>query len=210
MLDDLRARVLAVAREAYDQRLMTMTSGNFSARDPETGLIAITPSGRPYTTMQPNDVVVVDSGGAVVEGAHRPSSEAPIHLGIYAARADIHGIAHVHSLHANAVGALGLTVPPIVGTLWRYIGGDLRTAPFKESGTTEYATHALRVMGEQRAMIMANHGLLAISETVEDALEVAAYAEEGAHVYLLARALGEPSRHPKPQLGQMYAPKWWG
>jgi L-fuculose-phosphate aldolase len=210
MLDELRARVLAAAREAYDQRLMTMTSGNFSARDPETGLIAITPSGRPYTTMQPADVVVVDPSGALIEGAHRPSSETPLHLGIYAGRADVHGIAHVHSIHANAVGALGLTVPPIVGTLWRYVGGDLRTAPFKESGTAEYAAHALRVMGEQRAMIMANHGLLAISETVEEALEVAAYAEEGAHVYLLARALGEPSRHPKPQLGQMYAPKWWG
>jgi L-ribulose-5-phosphate 4-epimerase len=209
VLQELRERVLAAALEAYRQRLMTMTSGNFSARDAETGLVAITPSGRPYAAMRAEDVVVVRLDGSVVEGAQRPSSETPLHLGVYAARPDIHGIAHVHSVHANAVGALGLTVPPIVGTLWKYVGGDLVTIPFRESGTTEYAAHALKAMGDRRAGIMANHGLLAIGETVEAALETAAYAEEGARVYLLARALGEPGRHPRPGPGYMYAPSWW-
>jgi L-fuculose-phosphate aldolase len=78
-----------------------------------------------------------------------------------------------------------------------------------ESGSREYAAHALAVMGERRAIIMANHGLLAIGETVERALESIAYAEEGARVFLLARAHGEPSTHPKPSSGMMYAPPWW-
>jgi L-ribulose-5-phosphate 4-epimerase len=206
---DLRPRVLAAAQEAHRQGLLTMTSGNFSARDPETGRIAITPTGRPYPTMGAADICVLDADGSVVAAPSRPSSESELHRGVYAARADVHGIAHVHSVHANAVGALGLAVPPIVGTLWRYVGGELKTAPFRESGTAEYAAHALRVMGDQRAVIMANHGLLAIGATVEEALEVAAYAEEGARVYLLARALGEPSRHPRPRPGSMYAPRWW-
>jgi ribulose-5-phosphate 4-epimerase/fuculose-1-phosphate aldolase len=64
-------------------------------------------------------------------------------------------------------------------------------------------------MGERRAMIMANHGLLAIGETVEKALESAAYAEEGARVFLLARAHGETTTHPRPEAGMMYAPPWW-
>ena len=106
------------------------------------------------------------------------------------------GIAHVHSVHANAVGALGLDVPPVVGTLWRYVGGTLATATFMESGSRQYAAHALADMGDRRAMIMANHGLLAIGDTVEGALETAAYAEEGARVYLLARALGELTHPP--------------
>src|SRR5687767_4774605 len=139
MLDELRERVLTAALEAYRQGLMTMTSGNFSAREGETGLVAITPSGWPYPSMRPDDLVVVSLDGSVVEGAHRPSSETPLHLGVYAARPDIHGIAHVHSVHANAVGTLGLAVPPIVGTLWKYVGGDLVTIPFRESGTAEYA-----------------------------------------------------------------------
>jgi L-fuculose-phosphate aldolase len=78
-----------------------------------------------------------------------------------------------------------------------------------ESGSREYAAHALATMKDRRAMIMANHGLLAIGDTVERALETAAYAEEGARVFLLARALGEPSAHPKPEPGMMYAPTWW-
>jgi L-fuculose-phosphate aldolase len=210
LLADLRARVLAAAKEAAGLQLMTMTSGNFSARDRDTGLVVITPSGRPYATMRPEDVVVVRPDGTVVEGGHRPSSETPLHLGVYRARADVDGIAHVHSPHANAVGALGLAVPPIVGTLWKYVGGALETAPFMESGTAEYAAHALATMGDRRATIMANHGLLAIGRTVEEALETAAYAEEGARIYLLARPLGEPREHPKPSVGMMYAPAWWG
>lgn len=189
--------------------LMTMTSGNFSARDPGSGLVAITPSGRPYATMAPAEIVLVRLDGTVEDGDLKPSSETPLHLGIYEARPDVSGIAHVHSPHANAVGALGLDVPPIIGTLWRYVGGTLVTAPFMESGTHEYATHALSVMADRRAIIMANHGLLAIGETLEGALETAAYAEEGARVLLLARPLGEPSTHPKPAPGTMYAPPWW-
>ena len=69
-----------------------------------------------------------------MDGALKPSSETPLHLGVYNARPDVDGIAHVHSAHANAVGALGLDVPPIVGTLWRYVGGTLETATFMESG----------------------------------------------------------------------------
>ena len=209
LLQTLRARVRTCALEAHRQHLMTMTSGNFSARDPATGLIAITPSGRPYPTLEPEDIGVLDAAGAVVAGRWRPSSEAELHRGVYAGRPEVHGIAHGHSVHANGVGGPGLAVPPIVGTLWKYVGGELKTAPFRESGTAEYAEHALRVMGEQRAVIMANHGLLAIGGTVEDALEVAAYAEEGARIYLLARSLGEPSRYPKPRPGSMYAPSWW-
>ena len=208
-LADLRARVLAAALEASRLQLMTMTSGNFSARDRESGYVVITPSGRPYGTMRSEDIVVVRLDGTVVEGEHRPSSETPLHLGVYRARPDVDGIAHVHSPHANAVGALGLAVPPIVGTLWKYVGGTLETAPFMESGTAEYGAHALATMGDRRAMIMANHGLLAIGPTVEDALETAAYAEEGARVYLLARPLGEPREHPRPSVGMMYAPSWW-
>lgn len=189
--------------------LMTMTSGNFSARDRESGLIAITPSGRSYSTMTPSDIVLVRLDGTVADGSLKPSSETPLHLGVYEARPDVDGISHVHSPHANAVGALGLSVPPVVGTLWRYVGGTLETAPFMESGSREYAAHALAVMGDRRAMIMANHGLLAVGETVEKALETAAYAEEGARVYLLARAVGVPSAHPKPSAGMMYAPSWW-
>lgn len=208
-LADLRARVLAAAREAAAMGLMTMTSGNFSARDRDSGLIAITPSGRAYATMAPADIVLVRLDGTVADGALKPSSETPLHLGVYAARPDIDGIAHVHSVHANAVGALGLSVPPVVGTLWRYVGGTLETAQFMESGSREYAAHALATMGERRAMIMANHGLLAVGDSVERALETAAYAEEGARVYLLARVHGEPSSHPRPDVGMMYAPTWW-
>lgn len=66
-LEEPRGRVLGCALEAYGQGLMTMTSGNFSGRDPLSGLVAITPSGRSYAGLQAEDVVVVDRAGALVE-----------------------------------------------------------------------------------------------------------------------------------------------
>src|SRR5262245_61409771 len=77
-LADLRARVLAAAQDASAMGLMTLTSGNFSARDPESALIAITPSGRRYDTMTVADIVLVQLDGKVVDGSLKPSSETPL------------------------------------------------------------------------------------------------------------------------------------
>src|SRR5262245_6152046 len=88
-LGGLRARVLAAAQDASPMGLMTLTSGNFSARDRESGLIAITPSGRRYETMTVADIVLVQLDGTVVDGTLKPSSETPLHLGVYEARPDV-------------------------------------------------------------------------------------------------------------------------
>src|SRR5262245_64225535 len=79
LLKELREQVVQVGLEALAAGIVHGTAGNMSVRDPESGLVAISPSGMPYPTVQPQDVVIVDLDGRVVDGVRKPSSETPMH-----------------------------------------------------------------------------------------------------------------------------------
>lgn len=197
MLEAQREQVVKYARLAASLRLMSWTSGNFSARDPATGLIAITPSDYPYEEMTPEDIVVVDDHGRVVEGRLQPSFETPMHAYFYRQRPDVMGVVHVEPPYVNAFGACGREIPPILISLRIAVRGSVPVAPFEESGTEAIARNALRIMGHRPAVILANHGLVTIGPSLRMALRTAVYVEEGARVYYLTHAIGTPSIVPE-------------
>ena len=98
MLEKLKTDVCRGNLELPRHGLVTWTSGNLSARDPETGLVVIKPSGMLYDAMTPDDMVVVDLDGKVVEGRRGPSSDTASHLYVYRRRDDIRSIIHTLSL----------------------------------------------------------------------------------------------------------------
>jgi len=102
MLEPLKEVVFRANLRLMDEGLVVLTWGNASARDPETGLVVIKPSGVSYAAMKPSDMVVVDLAGRVVEGACRPSSDTPTHLRLYRCFDAIGGIVHTHSAEATA------------------------------------------------------------------------------------------------------------
>ena len=102
MLDELKEKVCEANLELVRQGLVILTWGNASAIDRESGLVAIKPSGVPYATMKPSDMVVVDLDGNRVEGTLNPSSDLPTHLKIYRAFASVGGVVHTHSTYATA------------------------------------------------------------------------------------------------------------
>ncbi len=102
MLDQLKADVCAANLALRDSGLVILTWGNVSGLDPETGLVAIKPSGVSYEAMQPEQMVIVDLKGDIVEGDLRPSSDTPTHLELYRAFPAIRGVAHTHSAYATA------------------------------------------------------------------------------------------------------------
>ena len=91
--------------------LVAWTGGNVSIRDSQTGFVLIKPSGLRYEDMKPNDIVVVDLEGRVVDGNLKPSSDTASHLYIYRHRPDVGGIVHTHSRYATAFAALGRPIP---------------------------------------------------------------------------------------------------
>ena len=97
MLENLREQLWQLHMELPKNNLVTWTSGNISARDPQSGLVVIKPSGIKYVDLRPEHMVVVDLEGDIVEGTLKPSSDTASHLYIYRARPDVNGVVHTHS-----------------------------------------------------------------------------------------------------------------
>lgn len=108
---ELKQRVFDANLDLVKQGLVIMTWGNVSMRDPDSGEIAIKPSGVDYATMRVDDIVVLDAQGNVLEGKLRPSSDTPTHLVLYAAYPQLGGVVHTHSTYATAWAQTGLKLP---------------------------------------------------------------------------------------------------
>lgn len=189
-LEEQRKKVIQIALKAQQDKLMPLTMGNFSIRDQETGYICITPSGMEYSLLKPEDIVVVDMEGRIVEGSRKPSIETLLHCRTYARRSDVFGICHTHSTYATAWACCGKEIPVIVAELAGMIGGPVRCAPYAPMGTVQLAEIVAEYMGSQNAVLMENHGLLAVGETIEKAYANAVIVEEGAKITLFAMQIG--------------------
>jgi len=187
---EARRAVAETARQLFVRRLSPGTSGNVSARAGR-GLIAITPTGLGHDSLSAADIVLVDAAGRAVEGALAPSSEVPMHLAVYAARPDVEAVVHTHSDMATALAVLGEDLPAVHYTL-AFAGPVVRCAPYATYGTEALAAAALEALGEANAVLLGNHGVLAVGASPAAALKVAEVVEVVAGYYLRARAAGTP------------------
>lgn len=113
MLEKLKEEVYKANMDLVKHGLVIFTWGNVSGIDREKGLVVIKPSGVDYDVMKPEDMVVVDLQGNVVEGQLKPSSDTPTHLALYRAWPEIGGVVHTHSTFATAWSQAGLDIPNI-------------------------------------------------------------------------------------------------
>jgi L-ribulose-5-phosphate 4-epimerase len=169
-----------------------------SARDPESGLIVIKPSGVSYDTMKAEDMVVVDSDGKIVEGDLRPSSDLPTHLYLYKTYPDLGGIVHTHSTYATAFAQSGRAIPPYGTT---HADAFYGSVPCARGLTTEeiygaYEENTGKVIAETVADVLAipailvqNHGVFTWGKTPEKAVENAVTVEAVAQMALLTERL---------------------
>lgn len=200
LLEPLREAVCRVARDAAARGLVANDAGNYSARDPASGRIAITPTAFPYDRMRPDHIVVVDPDGQVVDGDRPPSSETPVHCTIYRHRPDLHGIVHTEPAFTNAFGIVGRPIPAVLVNLLLAVGGEVPVVPFAPSGSTAFGDALLPPLAERYAVIWANHGLLTVGHSVDDAYRRTIVVEAGAHAYHLALQVGTPHVLDRPQL----------
>nr|WP_211185855.1 L-ribulose-5-phosphate 4-epimerase [Brenneria salicis]NMN90233.1 L-ribulose 5-phosphate 4-epimerase [Brenneria salicis ATCC 15712 = DSM 30166]RBP62143.1 L-ribulose 5-phosphate 4-epimerase [Brenneria salicis ATCC 15712 = DSM 30166] len=125
MIAQLKQQVFEANMALPHYGLVTYTWGNVSAIDRQRQVIVIKPSGVAYEVMQPDDMVVVDMQGDVVEGKYRPSSDTATHLALYRRYPQIGGIVHTHSTHATAWAQAGLAIPALGTTHADYFYGDI-------------------------------------------------------------------------------------
>ncbi len=206
LLEQLRHDVWKHNLELPKYGLVVMTSGNISGRDAESGLVVIKPSGISYDEMTPDDMVVVDLDGAVIEGHLKPSTDTATHLYVYRHRPDVFGIGHTHSTYASSFAALGWSIPAALTTC-AMLGGEIHCGGYAAIGGEQIGAEILRVIGSKRAVLMQNHGVFTIGDSPRQAAKMAVELEEIAKITHLAMLKGEPILLTEEQLaetGDMY------
>jgi len=188
----LRQRVYELHLELPRHGLVVWTMGNLSARDPETGLVVIKPSGVRYENMTPDDMVVVDMDANIVEGKLAYSSDTLTHLYIYKHRPDVFGVCHTHSTFATAFAAVGKPIPCFLTGMADEFGGEIPLGGFELIGSEAIGKEVLRVIGDSKAVVMQNHGVFTVGKTAESAVKAAIMAEDAARTSFYALQLGTP------------------
>jgi L-fuculose-phosphate aldolase len=191
MSQDLRQELHATARAMHAEGLAPGTSGNVSVRTPAGFLV--TPSGVPYESLAPADLCELDLASAPVGPARlAPSSEWRLHLGVYAARPEVHAIVHTHSRFATTLAILRRELPAVHYMIAVAGGPTVRCARYATYGSAELAAAALEALDGRLACLLANHGLVALGASLAAALRVAREIELVAEEYLRALQVGEP------------------
>ncbi len=169
-------------------------SGNVSARTPWNNGFLITPSALPYSRMTVADLVGLSLAGDVVKAGagetSRPSSEWPFHAAIYAARPDAMAIVHTHSPRATAFSAARRVLPAFHYMIAMAGGADIRCADYATFGSGELASNAVAALAGRKAVLLANHGVIAIGATLAGAWTIAQEVENLAGQYLDLLASG--------------------
>ena len=202
-MKQLKERVCNANLTLKKSNLITLTWGNVSAKDEESGLIIIKPSGVSYDTMKPEDMVVVDLDGNTVEGTYRPSSDLPTHLYLYKQFPSLGGIVHTHSTFATAFAQSGKEIVAYGTTHADAFYGsipctrDLTEAEISEAyewNTGKVIAEAVRDFIAVPGIIVKNHGVFTWGETAEKAVENAITLEEVAKMAFLTEQLNSDTQ----------------
>lgn len=184
----IRRQVLDALHRAVDCGLIHGTSGNIAVRDFEKNVIAISPSGRAYESMAPEDISIVTLAGEWIDGPYKPSSETPMHTAVYRARPDVGATVHVHGLFSTVMAMEGDQLPP--STPPQAEVAPIRIVPFELPGSEELARRVVEKLGADRALLLKNHGSFCCGKNITEALSAAVYTEEAAQTAYYATLLG--------------------
>lgn len=204
MLETLREQVWRLHLELPKNHLVTWTSGNVSARDPETGYVVIKPSGVRYEDLQPENMIIVDLDGERIEGDLKPSSDTASHLYIYRHRPDVNGVVHTHSSYATAFAALGRPIPVYLTAMADEFGGPIPCGRFALIGGEDIGQVVVETIDRSPAVLLKNHGVFTVGPTAEAAVKAAVMVEDAARTVWLALQLGQPEEIPPQAVAKLH------
>ncbi|MBX5466005.1 MAG: class II aldolase/adducin family protein [Firmicutes bacterium] len=178
------------------------TSGNLSRRVPGDRF-RITPSGMAYRHLTDADLVEIElPSGRPVAGTRRPSSEWRLHQALYLRRSDVQAVVHVHAPYSTVLACLGRSIPPLHYVIAR-LGDAIPLVPYATFGTQALADAAAEGIGEAQAILLQNHGLVAVGRSLAEAYQHALDAEWLATLYYRSLAVGEPIQLSTPELDRV-------
>lgn len=186
---DLKHAVLETAQAMLHSGLVEGTAGNVSARLPD-GNIVMTPSSVAYDTMTVDDLVVIDPKGTVVEGTRAPTTEKALHLACYRRYEEVGAVIHTHAQHASMFALVHEPIPAVIEEFIVYVGGDVPIADYELTGSDELGEEIASRLDKTSAVLMANHGMVAIGSNLHKALHVTELVDRSAKIIWGARVMG--------------------
>ncbi|GAA1761175.1 L-ribulose-5-phosphate 4-epimerase [Nocardioides hankookensis] len=190
----LRREVCALHEQLTRYQLVVWTAGNVSARVPGHDLLVIKPSGVSYDDLTPENMVVCDLDGKVVDGRHAPSSDTEAQAYVYREMPEVGGVVHTHSTYATAWASRGEAVPCVLTMGADEFGGEIPVGPFAMIGDDSIGRGIVETLRASRspAVLMQNHGVFTVGPTARAAVKAAVMCEDVARTVHIARQLGEP------------------
>jgi L-ribulose-5-phosphate 4-epimerase len=201
---ELREELVRFCRQMSAAGLVKGTSGNLSARLIGGSGYLVTPSGVDYQTMRPEDLVEVDLEGRPQGHGLKPSVDSPVHAAIYRRRPDVAAVIHTHSPYAAAFSTLHREIPPLITESAGYLGGAVRVIPYVPPARSDTGEQVAAGLGRDRAVLLPNHGVVAVGEDLRSCYTAAAQVEESAHIAFLALQLGRPHLVPPAEVERMH------
>ncbi len=209
-LEALRKEVIAAGKDLIREGLVTRSWGNISVRVDEDHML-ITPSGRTYNDLLPEELILMNFRTYEYEGNVKPSSEFRLHAEVYRQRKDIHAVIHTHQKNASTVAAARREIPPIIDDMAQIIGPSVRVTRYTIAGTRKFAKRAVKMLKGRKAALLANHGALCAGRTLQEAFVVSQILEKAAGALIEASFLGgaKPiSKINATVMHQMYLKKY--
>ncbi|MEM3403566.1 MAG: class II aldolase/adducin family protein [Nitrososphaeria archaeon] len=208
---EIKREIVRVGKLMHEHTLVSGTGGTMASRVPNSKLFVITPSGFNKGRLSPEHLVVMNLKGEVVEGNYKPSIEIFAFLEIFNNLSRVKAIVHTHSSMAIAAGLLRIEVPPAIVKTVIEIGSKIPLARYACPGTKQLGKNLVEALKDSNAVLMERHGVLAVGQDLETALNKAIIVEELCTQYLTARLFGEVTNLSKEEMSEVYdVIKAWG
>lgn len=206
MLEQLKQQLATLHLELPKNNLVAWTSGNISARDPDSGLIVIKPSGVKFEDLTPESMVVVNLDGEIVESDYKASSDTASHCYIYRHMPDVNGIVHTHSRYATAFATLGREIPCVTTAMSDEFGGAIPCGGFALIGGEEIGQVVVETLKDSRsgACLLQSHGVFATGTSAEEAVKAAVMTEDNAAIVWTALQIGTPLTIDQRDIDKLY------
>ncbi len=205
-----REKIVEAGLRLIKQGLVTRSWGNISIRVDDENML-ITPSGRTYESLKPEEIVLMNYQTLQYEGAIKPSSEYHLHAEVYKQRKEINAVIHTHQMNATTVAAARREVPPIIDDMVQIIGSSVRVSKYTLAGTQKFAKYAVKALRGRQAALLANHGAVCVGRNLEEAFVVSEVLEKACKAFIEAEFLGGAkniSKFSAAILHQVYLKKY--
>ena len=202
MFEEERNILANGGRELMNRKLSVGTWGNISIRTDKDKCL-ITPSGMNYQKLDPSDMVLIDFEGEVIEGKWKPSSEKLLHCEIYKNRVDVNTIIHYHPIFSSVLSVNRANIPALIEDSVMLLGGEIKVTNYVFPGGIELAKEAVKALGNNNAVILANHGAVCVGKDLEKTFVACDVLEKTAQIYIFAKLLGKVNLLPDDDIKKL-------